>query len=278
MRRHRSYAGPNGHSQAFIETLSGGNWTAVWAPLPAGAAPSSATATAGAYLNSVTCPAPVRASRSGCTQSGSGIYCGLVRHAVGRNLDGGDSTSAGRRVGRRPSAGLSGISCQTPGNCVAIGYYIGRGGSPGSWPRRCSAGTLDRGSTPAARRCPRAHKTNVASPSSLRIACQEVGSLRGRGVILKPAAGRSTGRSTRCRAGHGPRRTAPLPPGAATTAVPPHLAGRLPGAWLLHRHRQYHPELRKTAYAKPSSRQPSASTGRRYRQRPRRTHGVIHLP
>src|SRR5580704_8744659 len=47
----------NGHSRAFIETLSGGSWTAVWAPLPAGAAASSATATAGAYLNSVTCSA-----------------------------------------------------------------------------------------------------------------------------------------------------------------------------------------------------------------------------
>ena len=162
----------NGHSRAFIETLLGGSWTAVWAPLPAGAAPSSATTTAGAYLNSVTCPAAGSCVAVGMyTERGSSNTAVLIDTLSGGTWTAATAPLPADASADGQSAGLSGISCQTPGNCVAIGSYIGRGGA------RFLAETLSAGTwtaaappLPADARAPQKGLTILDS-----LACQEVG-------------------------------------------------------------------------------------------------------
>lgn len=204
----------NGHSRAFIETLSGGSWTAVWAPLPAGAAPSSATTTAGAYLNSVTCPAAGSCVAVGMyTERGSSNTAVLIDTLSGGTWTAATAPLPADASADGQSAGLSGISCQTPGNCVAIGSYIGRGGA------RFLAETLSAGTwtaaappLPADARAPQKGLTILDS-----LACQEVGhcvavgSYQASSGAIDGAIDTLSGRAWTAAA-------APLPPGAATTS------------------------------------------------------------
>jgi len=118
----------NGHSRPFIESLSGGSWTAVWAPLPAGAAPLSATATAGATLRSVACPAAGSCLAVGTyAKRGGNAAAALID-----TLSAGKWTAAAAPLPADAAAGqfasLSGISCPAPGDCAAIGSYRRRSG------------------------------------------------------------------------------------------------------------------------------------------------------
>jgi hypothetical protein len=157
----------NGHSRPFIETLSGGSWTAVWAPLPAGAAPLSA-ATADAALSGVACPAAGSCVAVGYyTKRDGNATAGLTD-----TLSGGTWTAATAPL---PAGGqfasLSGISCPAPGTCVATGRYTQRSGA------RFLAETLSGGTWTAA-----APPLPAGAPGSPRnsallesVACQATG-------------------------------------------------------------------------------------------------------
>jgi serine/threonine protein kinase len=137
------YAFKNSHERAFIETLSGGSWTAAWAPLPADAAPLP---TAGPFLRSVACPAAGSCVAVGTyTERGGNANAALID-----TLSGGTWTAAAAPLPadagtERHFALLSGISCPATGNCVAAGYYTTGGGQ-----RRYLAETLSGGTWTAA--------------------------------------------------------------------------------------------------------------------------------
>jgi hypothetical protein len=119
---------PKGYSRPFIETLSGGSWTAVWAPLPAGVAPASPTATTGASLDGVACPAAGSCVAVGnYTKSGGKAAAALID-----TLSGGTWTAAAAPLPTDAVAGrfatLLGISCPAASNCVATGSYTQRSG------------------------------------------------------------------------------------------------------------------------------------------------------
>jgi hypothetical protein len=117
-----------GYSRPFIETLSGGTWTAMWAPLPANAAPASPTATTGAALDDVACPAAGSCVAVGnYTKSGGKAATALID-----TLSGGTWTAAAAQLPTDAVAGrfatLLGISCPAASDCVATGAYAQRSG------------------------------------------------------------------------------------------------------------------------------------------------------
>jgi hypothetical protein len=117
-----------GGSRALIETLSGGKWTPMPAPLPPGTAlPGSKEY---ASLNGVACPV-----------AGSCVAVGVYDTSHGSvpftdTLSGGQWTPAaaplpsGALVTTEQGAVLNGISCRTPASCVAIGSYTSSAGQP----------------------------------------------------------------------------------------------------------------------------------------------------
>jgi hypothetical protein len=70
---------PGQASQGLLETLSGGTWTAVKAPLPGGAAQGTKQI---GYLTLVACPAPGSCLTVGSYTAGGGGTQGLIETAV----------------------------------------------------------------------------------------------------------------------------------------------------------------------------------------------------
>jgi hypothetical protein len=122
------YNNKSGHLVGYIDTLSGGTWTAASAPLPKDGAPVGYSTTAATALAAVA-----------CTGVGACVAPGQYRDVHGRTravidtLSAGTWTAAaapvpGDAAATGQVAGLSVISCPALGTCVAGGRYTVRGG------------------------------------------------------------------------------------------------------------------------------------------------------
>jgi hypothetical protein len=112
-----NYTDTSGDQQGLIETLSGGTWTALSAPLPAGAGTEPLVS-----LGSVTCPADGSCVATGDYSDTSGDQLGLIE-----TLSGGVWTAllaplpAG--AGGNPRSTLNAPACPVDGSCVVTGDY-----------------------------------------------------------------------------------------------------------------------------------------------------------
>ena len=124
------YLNTSGHHAAYVDTLSGGTWTAASSPLPADAAPEQGTAAAVTYLTAVS-----------CTGTGACVASGQYRDASGgtlpftATLSGGRWTAAaaplpGNAAPAGQLAGLWAVKCPAPGTCIGGGHYLNRSGQP----------------------------------------------------------------------------------------------------------------------------------------------------
>jgi hypothetical protein len=199
----------SGHARPFIETLSGGNWTAAWAPLPAGAAPASAT---GAGLSGVACPGTGSCvAVGGYTERGGNTATALID-----TLAGGQWTAAAAPLPADAVAGqfasLSGVSCPAPGSCVAVGSYTQRSG-PRFLAETLSGGTWNAAAPPLPADASGSQKSLTLLDS---VACQTLGRCVAVGSY---GVGSATvdGAIDTWSGGTWTAATAPLPGGAATT-------------------------------------------------------------
>jgi hypothetical protein len=125
------YSDRDGHLQAVIETLSGGRWTAMRAPLPAAAVPSPLVSNTPAFnaLRNVACPVV-----GSCVAVGQYLKSGAAAALI-ETLSNGRWTPAAAPLppdaaATSQVADLWGISCPAPGTCVATGSYVTGHGQP----------------------------------------------------------------------------------------------------------------------------------------------------
>jgi hypothetical protein len=121
-----SFTPTTGNFQGFIETLAGGSWTPLDAPLPANAPSADAVASLGV----VTCPTPGTCVAVGWYYDTSGSY-----HVIDETLAGGTWTPTEEALPAHPAPrnpsdpgqGLGNVTCQDTGSCMAVGsYFAGR--------------------------------------------------------------------------------------------------------------------------------------------------------
>ncbi|HXL87368.1 MAG TPA: serine/threonine-protein kinase [Streptosporangiaceae bacterium] len=187
------YTDRNSNLQPLIETLSAGSWTAVRAPLPAGAVPSPLVSTVSAFdvLRSVACP-----------DAGSCVAVGQYRERDGTAAALIETLSDGRwapvtaplpadAAADSQLADLSGISCPAAGNCVATGSYTVGGGQLRYLAETLSGGTWTASAPPLPAGASAAQKPSSGSESTIldSVACQAVGSCVAAGPYLTPSGG-----------------------------------------------------------------------------------------
>ena len=160
------YTDSSGNSQVMLLTGHGSSWTAVKAPLPAGA-PSNPEAS----LSGIACPSAVMCVAVGDYTGSSGETRGLLLTGHGSSWT---VAQMPLPAGARPGAGLSGVACPSAIVCVAVGYYTGSSGKPQGLllTRRGSSWTVAQMPLPAGAR-PGAGLSGVACPSA--IVCVAVG-------------------------------------------------------------------------------------------------------
>lgn len=124
------YITRSGYRWSYIDTLSGGTWTAASAPLPGDAVQQKGSSRASTYLAAVACTGVGACVASGQYQDANGgtrpVIDTLSRGswtAMTPPLPG-DAAAAGQ------TAGLWAIGCPVPGTCLAGGHYQNRGGQP----------------------------------------------------------------------------------------------------------------------------------------------------
>jgi hypothetical protein len=131
-----SFDDQKGNSNALIETLAGGTWTALRAPLPANAAPSPH-----AILYRTVCPAVTWCTAIGFYWANNGNGGLLIE-----TLAGGTWTPQAAPLPADVRAGVLGnslhdIACQAPRNCLVVGGYTTRGGQQENLAETLSGGT-----------------------------------------------------------------------------------------------------------------------------------------
>lgn len=211
------YTDQNGDDEAVIETLSRGRWTAMRAPLPAGAVPSR-TGFVTTILDGVSCPAV-----GSCVAVGQYSERGGATAALTDTLSGGtwtpvtiplptDAVAAGQL------AGLFGISCEARGNCLAVGHYKSGGGQARNLAETLSGATWTAASTPLPAGAAAIQKWNAQNGGTTlnAVACQAVGSCVAFGIYTA-RSGAVDGAIDTLSGGTWTAAVAPLPPGAATT-------------------------------------------------------------
>jgi hypothetical protein len=119
------YTSQNGGHQGLIDTLSGGTWTAMRAPLPADAVAANPVA----YLLTIACPAPGTCLAAGryTGQDGRGRF-------LTETLSGGAWTpaaaplpadaAANQKWSESQVTGFTAAACAAAGTCVAAGSYF----------------------------------------------------------------------------------------------------------------------------------------------------------
>jgi hypothetical protein len=142
------YTDSSGVSQGLLETLSGGTWTAVKAPLPGGADPAKASSQTGTFLTDVACTAV-----GTCVASGQYTDSGGGTQGVIDTLSGGTWTTAkaplpGDAATSGQLASLWAITCQAPGSCLAGGHYVSQHGQPGYLAETLSGGAWTAAAAP----------------------------------------------------------------------------------------------------------------------------------
>ncbi len=210
------YNDQNGDSQALIETLSGGSWTAMRAPLPAGAVSAKTTVTT--VLNGVRCPAV-----GSCVAVGQYAERGDATAAFAVRLSGGTWTPTAVSLPADAAAdgqlaSLYAISCRAPGNCAAVGHYTSSGGQGRYLAETLSGGTWTAATPPLPAGAPATQKWNPqqAAPALQAVACPAAGSCVAPGTYIA-GNGAVDGSIDTLSGGTWTAARAPLPPGAATT-------------------------------------------------------------
>jgi endoglucanase len=118
-----SYTDTSDNSQALIETLSGGTWTAAQAPLPANAGSGQ-----GGDLQSVTC-----LTGDSCTAVGGYFDAGGNSQGMVDTFTDGTWTAVQAPVpanaGTNPLVSLGSVTCLADGSCTAVGSYTDTSGN-----------------------------------------------------------------------------------------------------------------------------------------------------
>ena len=143
------YPDSTGTSQAVIETLSGGGWTAARAPLPGGAVTKGQLA----GLWTINCQAPGACLAGGHYQ----VSGGQPRYLI-ETLSGGTWTAssaplpagaaADQKWSQEEATGVGGLGCQQAGSCVAAASYLARNGAVDPAVSTLAGGTWQTASLP----------------------------------------------------------------------------------------------------------------------------------
>ena len=164
------YTDQNNHTQALIETLSGGSWRAQRAPLPAGANPgkaSSSTLPTGLFV--VKCAAVGTCVAAGDYTDASGGSQGLIE-----TLSGGSWTAARAPLpadaAASPVAFLFAIACPAPGSCLIGGHYNSRSGQSKGLAEIQSGGTWTLTTAPLPKDAAASQKWNLNQITGLTAA------------------------------------------------------------------------------------------------------------
>jgi hypothetical protein len=116
------YTDGSGSVRGLLLTETAGSWgTGVEAVVPANAAPN-----AGARLSSVTCASAGNCSAVGSYLDSSGSVLGLLLTETTGTWGAGVEAPLPANAAAAPltEASLSAVSCASPGNCDAVGYYV----------------------------------------------------------------------------------------------------------------------------------------------------------
>jgi hypothetical protein len=209
-----NYTDQDGDGQALIERLSGGSWTAMRAPLPAGAVPARATAESATNLAGAACPAV-----GSCVAVGKYSGRGGAAAPFVDTLSGGTWTPTALPLPADAADGqlanLFGISCQAPGNCVAVGSYTGRGGQARYLAETLSGGIWTAATPPLPADAATTQKSTLNTTLEA-IACPATSSCTVQGSYTT-SSGAVDGAVDTLSGGTWTAAKAPLPLGAATT-------------------------------------------------------------
>ena len=116
-----TYSDASGNQQGLIETLSGGSWSALTAPLT-GLSPNSNPEV---YLDAIGCPASGTCFAVGTYLDSSGNQQGLIETLSGGSWSGSKAPLTGLNpaAASNPAAALNAVSCSGTSSCVAVGGY-----------------------------------------------------------------------------------------------------------------------------------------------------------
>jgi hypothetical protein len=112
-----SYHDSSGYSQGLLLIDSSGVWTAIKAPLPAGAGTNPAVS-----LSWATCTSAGNCTAVGSYQDSSAHSQGLLLSESSGSWTAAEMIPPGD-AGTNPQVGLGSVSCPAAGDCVAIGSY-----------------------------------------------------------------------------------------------------------------------------------------------------------
>jgi hypothetical protein len=212
-----NYTDQNGNDEPLIETLSGGKWSAVSAPLPAGAAPVKAVQQTNTFLYSAACP-----TADSCITVGQYTVHGGSAEPFIETLSGGKWTPAtvplpGDAATARPG-GLFGISCVAADECLAVGQYEDRSAQARSLVETRSGSTWTATAPPLPGDAAAAQKWNkqLSNTGLEAVACQALGACTANGSYTT-GNGALVGMIDTLSSGKWTTMKAPLPSGAATT-------------------------------------------------------------
>jgi hypothetical protein len=204
-----SYTDRNGSTQALIETLSAGHWTAARPQLP-----ETSASQGDADLGGVTCPGVGSCVAVGQYEERGGRTAPLIE-----TLTDGTWTLAAAPL---PAGGQDGllqaISCPAPGNCVATGFYIPRSGPPRYLAETLSGGTWTATAPPLPAGALAAQKqlSSVIHTRLDSVTCQAAGRCVAVGQYVARNGGVSSAIDT-LSGGTWSAATAAFPPGASAT-------------------------------------------------------------
>ena len=210
-----TYTDRSGDLQGLIESLSGGSWTAMTAPLPAGAAPAKADAASAVNLAGSACAAPGWCVTVGRYSEANGASAAFVD-----TLSGGTWTPTAVPLPANAAAGgqlsgLWGISCQASGKCVAVGYYTNGSGHAQYLAETLSGSTWSAASPPQPAGAAATQKSDAQSSALEAVACEAAGSCVAQGSYVA-GTGTVDGAIDTLSGGTWTAAKAPLPSGAAT--------------------------------------------------------------
>ena len=180
------YIDRNGDTQAMIDTLSGGTWTAARAPLPADATPrpTAQESVLTTVLFSVSCPAPGTCVATGWYTDRNGGVRGLIDTLSGGTWTAARAPLPGDAAAPRHDEYLFALACQAPGSCLAAGGYNSRNGQSRNLLATLSGGTW----TPAAVPLPAdaaSQKSGLDQGTGLfSVACQAMGTCEAAGSYI----------------------------------------------------------------------------------------------
>jgi hypothetical protein len=123
------YTKADGTFEPFIDTLSGGTWTAAAVPLPADAA-AKPVPDGLAYLSGISCPAPGSCIAVGYYTSRSGNPRYLTEtQANGTWTAAAAPLPTGAATTQKSFTSLDAVACRAVGSCVALGSYLAGNGA-----------------------------------------------------------------------------------------------------------------------------------------------------